>query len=620
MIRILGYLFLLPILGSADASSSTAGWVSEPNGRGTFGLVCSCVLTLTICVWTALHLNVPAVRSTLKSRALERTKWVLYGVFAPELVVATAAAQYIVARWLKREIEKDVAHRQNAGAAADRAEQRGEPRLSGHTWDMTQCFYAVMGGFAVDLPSADDGDDAPRRVTVTPEGIRLLSFLGKLPGIQGSQIHDKSKADWMAKSLVCTQAGWMVTQVIGRLIKKLPVSQLEINTCGHVACAVLLYLLWWSKPFDVMDPTVLEGDIENPLSLMVACSSMDAINGVTEIRCFLYLPEEEEEEEEEEERGERTRDQRAARIALTTHLSIGSPGTREPSRFLGFDISDIRPQVSPAAVETRTQRVPRSVYMYHIDQSKPTVSPECLRTYFVAPYTNLSLRHGNLYCRRIFADVQHYQKSHKHVPVNPARLAQAGTAADGLWARCAARPAYAPYYFTFVPTVGVFLGETEYVVPYIANLPSISNLGLGQVNVHRDVLRSVLALTAAAYGGLHLAGWFHHFPTQAERRMWLVASLVIACSGVALWVFFLARQAWPRFDVFVSGAAPGARLAGPRHQRPWMKKARNLVLVSILVVFVVARVFLVVEAFLSLREAPSALYETPEWSDFFPHF
>ncbi|KAK2053713.1 hypothetical protein LY76DRAFT_638874 [Colletotrichum caudatum] len=565
MIRIFSSFFLLPLLGYVNASSSTTGWVSEPNGRGTFGLICSCVLTLTICVWTALHLNVPAVRSTTRSRALERTKWVLYGIFAPELVVATAAAQYIVARWLKREIDKDVAHRQSLGI-----EGRDDRMLPRHSWGMAQCFYAVMGGFVADLPSVDNENDAFRRVTVTPEGIRLLSFAGKLPDIHESQIQDKSKADWMAKSLVCIQAGWMVAQVIGRLIKKLPVSLLEINTCGHVACAVLLYMLWWSKPFDVMDPTVLEGDMQCLLSLMTVCSSIDAVDGVTDIRCFMYMP------GEEENTGEESQDQRAARILITTNLSIGSPGTREPSRFLGFDISDIRPQLSPSTVETHTQRVPRSAYMYHIDRSKPTVSPECIQAYFVPPYTNLSLRHGTLYCRRLFADVQQSQKSHKHKPISPVRLSQAATAAEGLWVLCAARPTYAPYYFPFVPAVGTFLGETEYIVSHITNFPSISNLGLGQVNIHRDVLRSVLALTAAAYGGLHLIGWFEHFPTQVEQRMWLVASLVIACSGIALWIFFLARQAYPWFDVFVSGVAPGARLTSARYQKPWMKKAKLL--------------------------------------------
>ncbi|KAK1535713.1 hypothetical protein CPAR01_09255 [Colletotrichum paranaense] len=605
------YPLLSPPFAAAAPPSSTTNWAPEPNGRGTFGLICSCVLTLTICVWTALHLNVPAARSTLRSRSLERTKWVLYGIFAPELVVATAAAQYIVARWLKKEIEKDAADRKGStgadGTPADKEETR---TFSRHTWDMTQCFYAVMGGFVVNMPSAEV-ETALRRVTVTPEGIRLLSFVGKLPQIHESQIQDKSKADWMAKSLVCIQAGWMVAQVIGRLIKKLPVSLLEINTCGHVACAAMLYLLWWSKPLDVLDPTVLDEGNEDAMALMMFCSSMSAVNGVTEIRCFMYIP-------PEDVGTEGVRKENKDKILITTHLSIGSPGTREPSRFLGFDVSNLRPLSSPVDVDIQRKRVSRTAYMYHIDQAKPTVSPECQQTYFASPYTQLSLRHGTIYCRRLFADVQRHEKP--HMPVNPARLAQAALAADSLWAECISRPTYAQFYFTSVPTVGVFLGETDYLVPYIVNFPSMSNLGLGQVNIHRDVLRSVLALTAAAYGGLHLAGWLDHFPTTIERTLWLAASLVITSSGVVLWIFFLARQVWPRFDMFVSGAAPGAQLAGTTYQKPWMKRAKSFVLCFVLLLFVVARVFLVIEAFINLREAPASLYETPEWSDFFPHF
>ncbi|KAK1625328.1 hypothetical protein BDP81DRAFT_463878 [Colletotrichum phormii] len=584
-ISVVTYLLLLsPLSTAATPLSSTTNWAPEPNGRGTFGLICSCVLTLTICVWTALHLNVPAARSTLRSRSLERTKWVLYGIFAPELVVATAAAQYIVARWLKREIEKDVASRKGGvdGASTDR---EGMETFSRHTWDMTQCFYAVMGGFVVNVPSAED-ETALRRVTVTPEGIRLLSFIGKLPHIHESQIQDKSKADWMAKSLVCIQAGWMVAQVIGRLIKRLPVSLLEINTCGHVACAALLYLLWWSKPLDVLDPTILDEGNEDAMALMMFCSSsMSAVNGVTEIRCFMYIP-------PEDMGTEGVRKENKDKILITTHLSIGSPGTREPSRFLGFDVSDLRPYSSPVDVDIQRKR------------AKPTVSPECQQTYFVSPYTELSLRHGTIYCRRLFADVQRHEKP--HMPVNPGRLAQAATAADSLWVKCISRPTYAQFYFTSVPTVGVFLGETDYLVPHIVNFPSMSNLGLGQVNIHRDVLRSVFALTAAAYGGLHLAGWLDHFPAAIERTLWLAASLVITSSGVALWVFFLARQIWPRFDVFISGAAPGAQLAGKTYQKPWMKRANSFVLCFVLLVFVVARVFLVIEAFINLREAPAS--------------
>lgn len=38
-----------------------------------------------------------------------------------------------------------------------------------------------------------------------------------------------------------------------------------------------------------------------------------------------------------------------------------------------------------------------------------------------------------------------------------------------------------------------------------------------------------------------------------------------------------------------------------------------------LALFVLARVYLVVEAFASLREVPVAVYVTPEWTDLLPH-
>lgn len=40
-----------------------------------------------------------------------RAKWIIVGIFAPELVVSTAFAQYLTARWLKNEIQKDIKHR-----------------------------------------------------------------------------------------------------------------------------------------------------------------------------------------------------------------------------------------------------------------------------------------------------------------------------------------------------------------------------------------------------------------------------------------------------------------------------------------------------------------------------
>lgn len=109
------FLLLLTIFLLAHRTASSdvplTRWYSAPNFRGTWDLIVSCVLTLTICVWSALHLNVPTEDSRLRQRNWRRFRWILLGLFAPELVVSTAFAQYLTASWLRREIRKDVKYR-----------------------------------------------------------------------------------------------------------------------------------------------------------------------------------------------------------------------------------------------------------------------------------------------------------------------------------------------------------------------------------------------------------------------------------------------------------------------------------------------------------------------------
>lgn len=80
----------------------TVGWQSDPNGRGTFTLVSSCVLTLTICVYSAMHLNVPPLRESTFQFWLRNIKWGLLGIFGPELVIFIAWKQYLSAKTIMK--------------------------------------------------------------------------------------------------------------------------------------------------------------------------------------------------------------------------------------------------------------------------------------------------------------------------------------------------------------------------------------------------------------------------------------------------------------------------------------------------------------------------------------
>ena len=82
--------------------TTVSGWVDDPDGRGTFTIVSSCVLTLSLCVYTAIHLNVRPHRTTELQSWIETTKWVLFAILAPELVVFVAWRQYVSAIALNR--------------------------------------------------------------------------------------------------------------------------------------------------------------------------------------------------------------------------------------------------------------------------------------------------------------------------------------------------------------------------------------------------------------------------------------------------------------------------------------------------------------------------------------
>ena len=60
-------------------------WNAGPYTRGTWSLLLSCVLTLVLCVYTAVHLNVPAPGSSKKAQNWNLAKWVCIGIFAPEV-------------------------------------------------------------------------------------------------------------------------------------------------------------------------------------------------------------------------------------------------------------------------------------------------------------------------------------------------------------------------------------------------------------------------------------------------------------------------------------------------------------------------------------------------------
>lgn len=94
-----------PVAGLVKNEHITTGWQGDPDGRGTMTLLLSCLATLSLCVYSSIHLNLPRHNQTKIRYWLKSGKWLLTGIFAPELVVFAAWRQYSSARVLQKLIE-----------------------------------------------------------------------------------------------------------------------------------------------------------------------------------------------------------------------------------------------------------------------------------------------------------------------------------------------------------------------------------------------------------------------------------------------------------------------------------------------------------------------------------
>jgi hypothetical protein len=296
--------------------------VGEPVTRGTWNILSTCLITLGLCLWTALHLNIPRHKQGTWGPKLRKTRWLLLGLLAPEMLAYTAWYQHRAAHKLdtvmrrklgqckghtytqtlaafstrccrsnkrkskrKHDVSDETSEVELGEREANNVEHGNSDRSSGassrrHLWTMAHSFYALMGGFVFDTSNEDVNflPNSRQRLTLTPSG--LLYILEHepdlIPNISEEYICDKSKARNLAKTLVCLQALWFCVQCLARLAQGLAVSLLELNVFGHATCALLMYLLWWDKPLDIEEPTLLSGNMVREMCALMCMRSFPA--------------------------------------------------------------------------------------------------------------------------------------------------------------------------------------------------------------------------------------------------------------------------------------------------------------------------------------------------------
>ncbi|KAF8318583.1 uncharacterized protein EI90DRAFT_2978752 [Cantharellus anzutake] len=200
------------------------------NCRTMWNLVYSCLLTIFICIWTAVHPDVvkgdehQGLGHRMKKEILrsDRLGLMRSSLIFPELVVALAWGEFSRAWVLSRECKN----------------------VEG--WTLVHSHFVIMGGF-IDSRGLDIHHE------LGP------SFLGQYPGIiqrtgnrhrqvvavTKQEILHKSKGDFLSNSIVSLQLPWFIAQYVGRWVGHLHRSQLETMTLGYSALSIIVCALWW---------------------------------------------------------------------------------------------------------------------------------------------------------------------------------------------------------------------------------------------------------------------------------------------------------------------------------------------------------------------------------------
>ena len=79
----------MDILGSRNSTTERV-WVPNPLQRGTCDIYQTCVITVFLCAWQAIHLNIAPPGEPAYKQILRKCGWALLAWLAPEYVAVTA--------------------------------------------------------------------------------------------------------------------------------------------------------------------------------------------------------------------------------------------------------------------------------------------------------------------------------------------------------------------------------------------------------------------------------------------------------------------------------------------------------------------------------------------------
>jgi len=168
----------------------------------------------------------------------------------------------------------------------------------------------------------------------------------------------------------------------------------------------------------------------------------------------------------------------------------------------------------------------------------------------------------------------------------------------------------------FIKSTDEASAQMPYFISYATELVQSHSLDWPNAGLLRRtqslVMGMVLWGASMIYGAIHVAAWDYFFPTSLEQLFWRLSSVWITFCAAFWLVTNMLAHAFPIID--------RVQVTYNERRLGWFGTSLITILCAMCgASYTVARAYLVVEAFTSMREVPTDVYRTPSWSQIFPH-
>ena len=453
---------------------------------------------------------------------------------------------------------------------------------------MTHSFYATMGGFAFDTSGAEPNflPNHRSRLCISVSGLTVIAKKapGLIPSISEKQIKDKSKADSLAKLIVCLQALWFCVQCITRVTQHKAISLLELNTFAHAFCALLIYALWWHKPQDVEEPTLLQGEKEWEMCafLCMNCTAKPDSNVETEVISGIAF-------------GESELHGDYPPMLMQWHNAAATKPASASGRIINPETDSSSSEENPYRGNLPGEgpavvlKDGESVYGFQCRYWKPNEA-----------FIRGTLRIEPPHLRRL----ELYLNATKSFNIGHDHIVDRAAVCDSM-----------PHW-----PLTLTLDDSDII--------GVRSNGLGDMGDNIKPVLLGLILSGLLYGGLHLLAWNMPFASRAECILWRFSGIFIMSTGLGFTWLKGVIKAYKIYESATNSDESDRNSdESATNSVDWIGLLSVLLVLAftflftstICLVYFLARTFLVVECFLQLLRLPASAYETPAWSPYFPH-